>query len=157
MIDKKQLDKQIDLIAYDILDNVISPLCDMPKGSIWADPFLASIDCYTCNTLIPEEELGNDIINKICKRYGIKSLYKTNDHYVVEIKPVYDEEFESPISTHWSLAEIALYLILHGNQSDFYKECECDYCNQQTSCITGPYDNLICLDCAEKFRKGEME
>ena len=159
MIDKKQLDKQIDLIAYDILDNVISPLCNIPKRSIWADPFMANIGCYVGHRdkEISEEDEGQEVINAICEKYGIKSLYKTNDHYVVEIKPVYDEEFESPICVDWSLATIALYILLHGNRPDFYKECECDFCNIKNSCITGPYDNLICLDCDEKFSKGEIE
>jgi len=157
MIDKKELDKQIDLIANDILDNVISPFCNIPRGSIWADPFMASIDCYIGHK---EEQLERSIINKICHRYGIKSLSETSTHYVLSTKTIeemYDEEFESPIQGNWSLAEIALYLILHGNRPDFYKECECDFCDEKNSCITGPYDNLICLDCAEKFHKGEIK
>jgi len=145
MIDKKELDKQIDLISYDILDNVISPLCDIPKGSIWADPFMASIECYLGHTDKSEEDLEEIIKKEICKRYGIKSLYKTIDHFIVEIESVEDEEFESPICGDWSLATISLYILLHGNQPDFYKESECDFCDAKNSCIIGPYDNLICL------------
>lgn len=160
MIKKKELDKQINLITYDILDNVISHLCNIPKGRIWADPFMADISCYTQHTDEPEEQLERMIKKEICKRYGIKSLYKTKDHFIIkieDIKNVEDEEFEVPICTDWSLASIALYILLYGDKPNFHSNAKCDICSQQTSTIIGPNDNLICLDCAEKFTKGEIE
>lgn len=34
---------------------------------------------------------------------------------------------------------------------------ECDFCPDTTILVQGPYDNLICMECVEKFSKGEIE
>ena len=34
---------------------------------------------------------------------------------------------------------------------------ECDFCGRIKDLVHGPYDNLICLECVEAFRKGEIQ
>lgn len=150
MIDKKELYKQIDLIIYDVLDNVVSPICEIGKG-IWADPFMADITCYTQHredSDIKEKE----IINTICKRYRVPSLQNGN-HFIMETKVTETNEYIAPLKIYWSLASIALYIILNGKATQFHSHYKCDFCGKDTSTVQGPYDNLICLDCCEDFIK----
>lgn len=34
---------------------------------------------------------------------------------------------------------------------------ECDFCGKIKDLEHGPYDNLICESCVDKFRKGEIQ
>ena len=134
-INKKHLIIHIDTICEDILDNVVSPICEINEG-IWADIFMATLDTYGT------EEQVEEMVKKICKRYGLPSLDK--------------DSFIPPIEGDMSLASLALYIFLYAERCKFYMIEECDFCGKHGSLICGPYDNLICLKCADKFDKGEI-
>ena len=159
-LNKKKIAFQINAISQDILDNVISPACDIPKG-IWADPFLTDITIYLGHTdnEYPEEQQIQTILKTICERYGIASLSPDGPHAVIKLgdETIEYNKFISPIDSYWTLASIALYIILYGKCSDFYMIEECDFCGKHGSLICGPYDNLICLNCKDDFIKGELK
>lgn len=96
MIDKKELYKEIDRISYEILDEIISPVCKIPKGAIFADIFLADIGCYTSG----DENEEYEILDQICKKYKLESLD--------------EKEYLSPLAVYNTLASMALYIILFG-------------------------------------------
>ena len=72
--DYKVFLKEIDRISYDILDNIVSKICEI--GPIMADIYLADIGCYTFN----DEEEFEKIRTAIQKRYKLdpkKQLVET--------------------------------------------------------------------------------
>lgn len=100
MIDKKELYCELDRIAYEILDEIVSPVCEIPKGSIWADIFAADIACYAF-----EEEEEQEIIKRICDKYKIHSIC--------------EGEFIAPFEPWWPLSLIALYILINGEAEHF--------------------------------------
>jgi len=38
-----------------------------------------------------------------------------------------------------------------------FPNTECDFCGKVTDCIQGPYDNCICISCAEEFAEEQEE
>jgi len=102
MIDKKELYKEINKIAYEILDEIVSPICKIPKGRIWADLFHADICCYAMG-----DKENEQIFEEINKKYNLGFDYKlVNDDGS-------EEHIPAPITDRWSLASIALYIILN--------------------------------------------
>lgn len=68
MHSKLELYKELRLIAYDILDNIISPICEIPKGTIWADLWLADIECYCMD----DDQQREKILTAIEERYQLE-------------------------------------------------------------------------------------
>ena len=66
MINKKELSKHIGSIGYDILDEIVSPVCGI--GAIMADLYLAEINTYTSC----DEKENKKIFKLISKKYNIK-------------------------------------------------------------------------------------
>ncbi|MHA1437967.1 MAG: hypothetical protein ACTSPD_10355 [Promethearchaeota archaeon] len=94
-IDKKELKNAIGSIGYDILDNIVSPICGI-EGII-ADLYLATLLDYTLGEDSPEND---KIIKTICERYKLEYLDDEN-----EIPPIYPD---------MSIALIALYILENG-------------------------------------------
>lgn len=111
MIDKNELGNLVFAICNDILDECVSPVMDIPKGSIWADPMIADIGCYTFG----DEKEEDEIINKICMRYKLVSMTHNDMHMVLDkdtLKP--PEDYVAPIDAGMPLALMALYIIMEG-------------------------------------------
>ena len=75
MINKKELSKLIGQIGYEILDEIIAPVCGI-EGII-ADLYLADMACYTMG----DEENEKKIIDKIIERY---KLYRTDAELIID-------------------------------------------------------------------------
>jgi len=69
MIKKEELSKYIGNIGYDIIDNIISPVCGIDK--VIADLYLADIQTYTFG----DKKENNKIIKQVEKKYNIKLEY----------------------------------------------------------------------------------
>lgn len=91
MINKDELKRMIVAISYDILDEVVSPVCHIPKGGIVANVFLADLGCYT----IGDEEEEKQLDKELRKRYSL------------------DEHVDLPM--YVPVASIALSVILFGH------------------------------------------
>lgn len=139
MIDKKELYSEIDNLVYEILDEIVCPVTDLTPGTIWADSFMADIACYTMG----EEDQDEEILKRIGERYGLPSLS--------------DEEFISPLDAGWSLASIALYILLKGEYKPFVIEnanirCLCTLEDKGNGCCVKPLDGYLvpnknCKEC----------
>lgn len=90
----KQLVDRVVKLAYEVLNDVILPMCDI-EGA-FADPYLASIDCYTCSIRGNEDKLEQEIVDAIIKKYNLNEY--------------------APISGFTPLALIALIIIDKGGQ-----------------------------------------
>ena len=51
-------------IAYEILDEIVSPVCEIP-GGIGADIYLADLACYA------DDKQVQVILDKVVERYGV--------------------------------------------------------------------------------------
>ena len=95
----KQLVYRVIELAYEVLNDVILPMCGIKE--VFADPYLASIDCYTCSVTsatqsINDEVLEQEIVDAIIKKYNLNEY--------------------APISGYTPLALIALIIIDKGGQ-----------------------------------------
>lgn len=63
---QKEISKIVTELAYEILDEIISPICDI--GNVIADCNLATINDYTMG----DEKEINEIINKIIEKYNLE-------------------------------------------------------------------------------------
>jgi len=104
MIDKKELYKEIDKISYEILDEIVSPICEIPKGSIWADLFSADIGCYTNG----DEKENDEIFEEINKKYKLGL-----DYICLNTEDDSRKNVPVPFDDKWPLALIALHILLH--------------------------------------------
>jgi len=65
---KEELSKYIDKIGYEIIDDIISPMCGI--SDVIADLYLADIQTYEY-----DEKKAIRIAEKVFKKYGIKNGY----------------------------------------------------------------------------------
>lgn len=94
-IDKNELKQMTGSIGYDILDNIVSPICGI--SGIMANLYLATILDYTMDEDDPDTD---KIIEEICKRYKLEYLD--------------DEKTVPPIFADMPIALIALYILENG-------------------------------------------
>jgi hypothetical protein len=97
MVDKNELNKSLQRISYEILDEIISPVCKIRSGSVVANPFVADIDCYTGGY----KDLENEVIKRIHDKYNVDWMD--------------DEKQASPIEIYQPLITVALYILLYGD------------------------------------------
>jgi hypothetical protein len=65
---KEKINLLIVGISYEILDEIVSPICGIEKGGILADLNLATLDCY----YIGENDERLQILNEIASRFKIR-------------------------------------------------------------------------------------
>lgn len=94
---EKQLEtyKKIERIAYEILDEIISPVCGI--GDIWVDIHLANIGCYADET---EEK---QIFKLIGEKYKLQN---------------YNKEYDYPYNSFDSLFTIATVVLTEGESNE---------------------------------------
>jgi hypothetical protein len=91
---KIELYRELSKIAHEILDEIVSPACGIPKGSIWADLWLADLECYC----MEDDEAREKILTGIEERYNLK------------------ENELGYIDTYTPLIQIALFLYLRDRK-----------------------------------------
>lgn len=100
MINKQELQYAIDSVAIYILDEVVSPHCDIPKGTISCDTYQTEL---------------NEFLDDECMIKGEEIMLKT-------ITRKYQLPLEAPDYLEClPIAEIALYVLTHGKYNDDYK------------------------------------
>jgi hypothetical protein len=91
---KMELYRELSRLAHEILDEIVSPACGIPKGSIWADLWLADLECYCMEDDVARER----ILTAIEERYSLK------------------ENELGYIDTYTPLIQIALFLHLRDRK-----------------------------------------
>jgi len=104
MINKAELQYAIDSISIYILDEVVAPQCDIPKGTISCDIYLTELSEFLDDNCIMTKR--EEIMLKIIAR----------KYRLPEDAPSYLEDLP--------IAEICLYILTHGKYNDDYKGVE---------------------------------
>jgi hypothetical protein len=91
---RKELVEALSKIAYDILDNIVSPVCSIPRGTIWADLWLADLECYC----MEDDQEREKILVGIQERYSL------------------NEQDMNNIDSYTPLMQIALFIYLLGKE-----------------------------------------
>ena len=97
MINKNELQYALDSICIDIFDEIISPMCEIKKGTITADTYQTDLNEFFET---PKEETL--CLKKVVHRY---SLTEDNVQYLENLPMI----------------EIALFILIHGKYNEDYK------------------------------------
>ena len=97
MIKKAELQFALDSICIDIFDEIISPMCDIARGTIVADTYQTDLNEFFET---PREETL--ALKKIAYRYDLQN----NSEEYLENLPI---------------ILIALYVLIHGKYNEDYK------------------------------------
>jgi hypothetical protein len=97
MINRQELQYALDSICLEIFDEIISPHCNIPKGSITADTYLTEI-----NEFLEEPNDEKKILRQIATKYQLS----VNSIEYLENLP---------------LAEIAVYIVINGKYNEDYR------------------------------------
>ena len=90
-MEKNEVYHALSKICYEILDEIVSPVCEIPKGTIWADIWLADLECY----ILDDEKAREEIYKRIKEKYQIS-----------------DDEMDYYIDSYTPLIQIALFIYL---------------------------------------------
>ena len=95
MLNKKEIYHELMRISYEILDEIVSPVCGIPKGTIVADIWLADLECY----IMDDSQEREKIYEEIKKKYQIS-----------------DDEMDAYVDSYTPLIQIALFIYLRSGK-----------------------------------------
>lgn len=99
-IEKELVSKAVGQIGYDIIDNIISPICGV--SGVFADLYLADISIYT-----DSEEQGQEVIKAIYERY------KMPIDEVIDVE-TNKSSYRFSVQDSWPIALIVLLILEEG-------------------------------------------